>query len=97
MSLGSFVAALETKAAEMNSTSFSTAIITVVLFSDPTVTPAPKYQDGDGNEGLSVGAVVGVVVGSIVGAWLLVLLCVYCVCPVIARRKSAHVTPTHDK
>eukprot|EP01031_Cornospumella_fuschlensis_P028157 gene28157-33998_t len=81
---GTFVAALVTKAAELNSTSFSSSIITVVLFSDPIVFPAPDYNDG---EGLSVGQVVGLVVGCIVGT-LLLMLGTYAVFAWFASRKS---------
>eukprot|EP01031_Cornospumella_fuschlensis_P027235 gene27235-32904_t len=88
---GTFVAALVTKAAELNSTSFSSSIITVVLFSDPVVFPAPDYSD---DEGLSVGQVVGLVVGCIVGT-LLLMLGTYAVFAWFASRKS--VTDQQEK
>lgn len=75
------------KAAEMNSTSFGSSVVTAVLFSDPTVIPAPKY-DEDVDKSLSVGQVAGLVVGSIVGTMLL-MLATYGVFVWIARHSSA--------
>lgn len=79
------MSSLLTKAAGLNSTSFDSSIVTVVLFSDPTFIPAPKYNDEDS---LSISQVVGLVVGSIMGTFLL-MLGTYYVFVWLARRKHA--------
>lgn len=76
---------LVTNAAALNSTSFDSSIITVVLFSDPTFIPAPRYSDGGDDAGLSAGQIAGVVVGSVLGPLLLLGVCWVLV--LIARRR----------
>eukprot|EP01031_Cornospumella_fuschlensis_P024406 gene24406-29505_t len=83
MESGAFISSLQTVASQLNSTTFSSTVVTLVAVSDPIVISAPNYEK---QAGLTVGQIAGLVVGSIVGTMLL-MLCVWCFFVAVGRRK----------